>query len=119
MLTVSEVFTADNYRARSARNAIGFFSAMFGPLLLAGGVLLSPAVAALGSDTARHQLYCRNAVSAAEQITNRARVENAVLSLARNSNEDTIPSAYRPDSDVERAIARVRRDCFARFSPAS
>jgi hypothetical protein len=59
---------------------------------------------------------CQNAVSAAKEVGDRATVENAVLGLARNSNEGTTPSAYRPDSNVERAIARVRQDCFAQHA---
>jgi hypothetical protein len=56
---------------------------------------------------------CQNAVSASEEVVNRATTENAIIGLARNSNGEPAPSAYRPGSRVDQAIARVRRECFA------
>jgi hypothetical protein len=66
------------------------------------GALISPS----------QELRCQSAASGAAEVVNRAPTESAIISMARNSNEQPAPSAYRPDSSVDQAIARVRRECF-------
>lgn len=121
---MSEIFSdevcAQLVRDRDANDRTeNFYN--FGVPALIGGVLFlavaAVAVPGLYSGPAKQQPSCQDAVSAAEQVTKRANVENAILSLARNSNEGATPSAYRPDSNVEQAIANVRQACFAQHAP--